>query len=130
MPTSREVVDLYYKYANAGQWDAWCDLFAEDAVFDEQLAGHIEGRETLRGMMKGFPEAYAKFQNTPRHILVDGNQAAVVSHISARASKYPDEAIEAEVMNFYQFENGKIKYVANFHDSRPFTPFLKQIGAA
>ena len=25
MPTSREVVDLYYKYANAGQWDAWCE---------------------------------------------------------------------------------------------------------
>ena len=127
---TREVVEKYYEYANAGQWDAWCDLFAEDAIFDEQLAGRIQGRETLRGMMKGFtPVAYAKFQNVPKHWVVEGNQAAVVSHISARAAKYQDEPIEADATNFYQIENGQIKYIANFHDSKPFAPFLKQIGA-
>ena len=65
---TREIVDKYYEYANAGKWDAWCDLFTEDAIYDEQLAGRIEGREVLRGMMKGFPDAYAKFQNVPKHV--------------------------------------------------------------
>jgi ketosteroid isomerase-like protein len=97
---------------------------------DEQLGGHIEGVPTLRDMMKGFPQVYAKFQNVPKQIIVDGNQGAVVSHISALASKFMDRPIEAEVTNYFRIEDGKIKYVANFHDSRPFKPFLEQIGAA
>jgi predicted ester cyclase/ketosteroid isomerase-like protein len=130
-PTTREVVDLYYKYANAGDWDSWCDLFAENYTMDEQLAGHIEGLPNLRNIMKGFtPNAYAKFQNVPRQIVVDGNQAAVVSHISAVAAKFLDRPIEAEVTNYYRIEDGKITYMANFHDSKPFKPFLEQIGAA
>jgi predicted ester cyclase/ketosteroid isomerase-like protein len=130
-PTTREVVDLYYKYANAGDWDSWCGLFAENYTMDEQLAGHIEGLPNLRSIMKGFtPDAYAKFQNVPKQIVVDGDRAAVVSHISALASKFRDRPIEAEVVNYFQVEDGKIKYMANFHDSRPFRPFLEQIGAA
>jgi hypothetical protein len=30
-------------------------------------------------------------------------------------------------MNYYQFRDGKIAYMANFHDSKPFAPFLRQI---
>jgi ketosteroid isomerase-like protein len=125
--TAREIIEAYYVHANAGNWDAWCDLFADNQVMDEQLAGHIESLETLRGMMKGMGDAYAVFQNHPKQILVDGDKAAVVSHISARAAKYPDDAIEAEVMNYFEITDGKISYMANFHDSRPFKPFLDQI---
>jgi len=123
----KETIETYYVHANNGDWMAWCDLFDENQVMDEQLAGHIEGLATLRDMMKGMGDAYAVFQNKPKQILVDGEKAAVVSHISARASKYPDEPIEAEVMNYFEVKNGKITYMANFHDSRPFKPFLDQI---
>lgn len=41
---TREVITRYYELANAGEWDAWCDLFAENQVMDEQLSGHVEGR--------------------------------------------------------------------------------------
>lgn len=122
--TPREVIDLYYRYANAGQWDAWCDLFTESMVMDEQLAGHIEGLSTLKSMMAGMGKAYSKFQNIPKHIIVSGDEGAVVSHISAaNAAGVP---IEADVMNYFRFENGKIAYMANFHDSKPFEPFLNQ----
>lgn len=123
----REIMDKYYEFANAGKWDDWCDLFADNMVMDEQLAGHIEGLATLRPMMAGMGQAYKKFQNVPKHIFADGNEGAVVSHISALAAKYPDKPIEAEVMNYFRFENGKIAYMANFHDSKPFQPFLDQI---
>lgn len=115
-----EVVNRYFEYANAGNWDAWCDLFTEDTVMDEQLAGHIEGRETLRDMMKGFPTMYDSFQNVPQHIVVDGDTAGVFSHISAVA---PGGAtIEANVGIFYQLTGGLISYMANFHDTVPFRP--------
>lgn len=121
---NREIIDKYYQHANAGDWDAWCDLFASDMVMDEQLAGHIEGLDTLRPMMAGMDKAYSKFQNVPKHILVDGDQGAAVSHISA--ANMAGEPIEAEVMNYFRFKDGKIAYMANFHDSKPFRPFLEQ----
>jgi ketosteroid isomerase-like protein len=119
---TREVVDSYYRLANAGDWDAWSDLFAADQVMDEQLAGHIEGGETLRTMMKGFPDMYASFANRPRHIVVDGDRAAVVSHISAVTSS--GGRIEADVANYFQVTGGRITYMANFHDTVPFRAAL------
>ena len=75
-------------------------------------------------------QAYAVFQNVPSAVIVEGDQGAVLSHISARAAKYPDEPIEANVMNYFTFKNGKIAYMRNVHDSKPFAPFLKQISGA
>jgi ketosteroid isomerase-like protein len=115
----RETMELYYKYANAGDWDRWCDLFTDNTVMDEQLAGHIEGANTLRGMMKGFPTMYRSFQNVPKHIFASGNEGAVVSHISAVNAA--GKTIEANVMNYFRFEDGRIAYMANFHDTKPFT---------
>lgn len=123
----REIIDKYYEHANAGDWNAWLALFSDDIVMDEQLAGHIEGLSTLRPMMAGMGKAYVKFQNVPKHIIVDGNEGAVLSHISALAAKYPTEPIEADVMNYFRFENGKITYMQNVHDSKPFAPFLRQM---
>ncbi|PYE54798.1 ester cyclase [Deinococcus yavapaiensis] len=125
--STRDVIDAYYRLANAGDWSAWCDLFTDDLVMDEQLAGHIETLATLRPMMDGMGTAYSRFQNVPRHIIVSENEAAVVSHISALAAKYPDRPIEAEVMNYFRLRDGKIAYMANFHDSVPFKPFLDQL---
>lgn len=124
---NRRILEQYYEHANAGRWSDWCDLFTDDMVMDEQLAGRIEGLATLRPMMDGMGQAYATFRNVPKEILVDGDQGAVVSHISARAAMYPDEPIEADVMNFFRFRDGKIAYMANFHDSKPFAPFLRQL---
>ena len=117
---TREVVDTYYRLANSGEWDAWCDLFAADQTMDEQLAGHVEGRETLREMMKGFPEMYASFANVPRHVVVDGEQAAVVSDITGRT--HDGITVEAKVCNYFRVTGGLISYFANFHDSVPFAP--------
>lgn len=121
MDTS-DVVTRYYVLANAGEWDAWCDLFAPDQVMDEQLAGHVEGRAKLREMMSGFPAMYTAFTNQPVHTVVAGDQAAVVSHISARTVS--GESIEADVCNYFQVADSQITYMANFHDSVPFRPIL------
>jgi ketosteroid isomerase-like protein len=119
---TRQIIDTYYRLANAGEWDAWCDLFDEQVVMDEQLAGHVEGLSTLRSMMSGMG-AYQSFQNRPQIIIVEGEQAVVVSHISAVAAKAPTQPIEADVMNYFIVRNGKITYLKNVHDTRPFDPF-------
>ncbi|MDF5752070.1 nuclear transport factor 2 family protein [Spongiactinospora sp. TRM90649] len=116
--TTRQTIERYYEYANAGDWSRWCDLFTEKAVVDEQIAGRLEGQDTLREAVAGFPKIYRSFRNEPRHVVVSGDQAGVVSHISAVAAN--GEAIEAEVMNYFRLEEGRIAYMANFHDTMPF----------
>lgn len=120
---TKAVVTRYYELANAGNWDAWCDLFAVDQVMDEQLAGHVEGRETLRTMMAGFPGMYASFRNQPKELIAEDDRVAVVSHISAVT---PGGArIEADVMNFFRVVDGAITYMANFHDTQSFHAALQ-----
>lgn len=121
---TREVIDKYYSTVNAGNWDAWLTLFHETVVIDEQLAGHVEGLGILRGAIGGMKKGYSKFQNVPKHIVINGDEACVVSHISAANAK--GVPIEANVANYFRLEGGKIAYMANFHDSVPFQPFLKQ----
>jgi ketosteroid isomerase-like protein len=121
---TRDVIEMYYDSVNRGDWDTWLTLFKDDVAIDEQLAGHVEGVEILRGAIDVMQRGYSKFQNVPRHIVVEGEQAAVVSHISAaNASREP---IEADVANYFRLEDGKIAYMANFHDSVPFQPFTSQ----
>jgi ketosteroid isomerase-like protein len=111
---TRQVIDRYYELANAGAWDDWCDLFSADTRMD--------GRETLRAMMKGFPETYASFTNRPRHVVVSDATAAVVSHISGRTRH--GDSVEADVCNYFEIADGHITYMANFHDTVPFRPVL------
>ncbi len=113
-----EVLIRYYQLANSGDWKSWCALFAEDMVMDEQLAGRIEGRRQLQTMMGGFDEMYASFQNVPRHYIVSNGEAAAVSHITAVTPA--GDRIEADVMNYFRVEAGRIAYMANFHDTIPF----------
>lgn len=121
---TREIIDQYYQTANAGEWEKWVELFSTDVVIDEQLAGHVEGVEILRGAIDGLRKGYSKFQNIPKHIIISDGEAAVFSHISAaNASGAP---IEAEVANYFQIRDGKIAYMANFHDTVPFKPFTEQ----
>jgi ketosteroid isomerase-like protein len=121
---TQDIINKYYETANAGDWQSWVSLFADNIVMDEQLAGHLEGIATLQGAIGGIEKGYSRFQNQPNHIVINGDEACVVSHISAaNASGVP---IEANVANYFRIENGKIAYMSNFHDTRPFDPFVNQ----
>jgi uncharacterized protein (TIGR02246 family) len=119
---TREVIETYYKAATAGDWDTWLDLFHEDVVMDEQLAGHVEGKNFLREVVEAIKTGYEKFENVPKHIVVDGDSAAAITHISAR-SKGID--VEADAANYFELRDGRIAYTANIHDTVPFQPFME-----
>lgn len=121
MASIQEHLSRYYAYANAGDWAAWCDLFAEDTVLDEQLAGRIEGLPALRRLMKDGLTGYAEFQNVPERALISGLEAAVLSRITGKT--HTGAVISARVMNYFRFDDaGKIAYMTNVHDTVPFAP--------
>ncbi len=114
---TREIVEKYFEYVNAGEWDKYLDLFADDIVMDEQLMGHVEGKAHLAQSIEAL-KAAPKFQNKPQEIVVEGDKAMVVWHISAVGPAGP---IEADGANFYKIKDGKIAYFSNYHDTAPFT---------
>lgn len=121
---TRDVVIKYFDSVNAGDWDAWLSLFDENVVMDEQLAGHLEGIDTLRGAVGALKKGYSKFLNRPLEVVVEGDRAAALWHIEAANAK--GVPIDAKGANFFKINNGKIVYMSNFHDTVPFKPFTEQ----
>ena len=121
---TREVIDRYYETVNAGDWDTWLTLFADDVVIDEQLAGHLEGVGVLRGAVGAMKKGYSKFLMLPEHVVIEAEQAAVVWHCeAANATGVP---IDVRGANYFRVEESKIVYMANFHDKGAFAPFTSQ----
>jgi ketosteroid isomerase-like protein len=121
---TREVIDRYYETVNAGDWDTWLTLFADDVVVDEQLAGHLEGVGVLRGAVGAMKRGYSKFLMLPEHVVIEAEQAAVIWHCeAANATGVP---IDVRGANYFRVEEGKIVYMANFHDKGAFAPFTSQ----
>lgn len=66
-----EVEQAFRHYWRTGavdeDWDAWCDLFTEDARYVEHFFGEMTGRETIRAwirpiMLEGYPELYTVYE--------------------------------------------------------------------
>ena len=90
---------------------------------DEQLAA-ICRIDVLRGGVDGLKRGYSRFTNTPEVIVIEGEKAMIVWHIQAANAK--GVPIDAKGANYFIVKNGKITYMANFHDSIPFKPFTEQ----
>ena len=87
----RDVLIAYYRTANAGDWQAWLTLFQEDVVIDEQLAGHVEGLDILRGAIGGMEKGYSRFQNVPKHMVCQGNEArGRLAHLGRQRGRRAD----------------------------------------
>jgi ketosteroid isomerase-like protein len=116
-PSPQELLDRYYTSVNSGDWDTWLTLFDDNLVMDEQLMGHVEGIGTLRNVVNDLRK-FPKFQMTPLHTTVQGNEGMVAWHFDAIT---PDnKTISINGANYFRFQDGKIVYMSNYHDTKPF----------
>jgi ketosteroid isomerase-like protein len=121
---TQQVVRDYYRAVNSGNWEAWLGLFADNAIVDEQLAGHLEGIDSLRPAVDGLRKGYSKFQMHPMHTVVSGDEASVIWHCEAANAK--GVPIDAHGANWFEVKRGRITRMSTHHDSVPFRPFLEQ----
>jgi ketosteroid isomerase-like protein len=118
---TREVVTKCFEFMNAGRWEEYLNLFADDLVMDEQLLGHSEGKAHLAQSVESLRKA-AKLQNQPLEIVVEGARAMAVWHMEATLA--PGVNLSVKGANYYRIVNGKIVYFSNYHDTAPFAPIL------
>ena len=118
---TKKIIEKYFEYVNAGKWDDYLGLFADDIVMDEQLMGHIEGKEQLAKGLEQLKNA-KQFRNEPVQIVAERNRAMAVWHITAMPVEGVN--IDAKGANYYELENGRIKYFSNYHDTAPFAAIM------
>jgi ketosteroid isomerase-like protein len=53
-------IDYWSKGAVGEDWDAWADLFTEDATYVEHILGNKSGREKIRAWIKPIMAEYGE----------------------------------------------------------------------
>jgi ketosteroid isomerase-like protein len=119
----RQTVLKYFEYVNAGAWEDYLQLFADDVVMDEQLAGHLVGIDEVRKGIAGLRTA-PHFQNSLVDMVVEGEIAMARWHIDADFGE--GRLVDARGVNYFRIVSGKIVYFANYHDTRPFDVLFAQ----
>ncbi len=115
---TRELIQKYFDCVNSGDWNTWLTLFDEHAVMEDALSPRMEGLEALRGSAAGIQQGFRSFKNHIVEMVVEGDRGMVVCRIDAVTAG--GNPLESTGANFYRVANGKITYMASFHDREPF----------
>jgi ketosteroid isomerase-like protein len=118
------VVEAYFRSANGGDWEGWADLFADDAILEEPI-GTVKGAAAIRAGTKVLTEGYRTFQNKLLSVIVDGEEAVAITHISAVTRG--GAAVEVDAANVYRISGGKILHQRNYFDPAGLRPFLDEL---
>ena len=116
--TTKEIIEKYFECINSGDWETWMTLFNDHVVMDEALSGRMEGIQAMRDSVDGIQQQFQKFENHIQEIVVEGDKAMVICRIEAVTTG--GTPLESTGANYYKIENGKIVYMASFHDREPF----------
>ena len=86
---SREELDrafqLYWRTGAVGEdWDAWADLFTEDADYIEHFLGTMKGREAIRAWIKPIMEQYCELYTAYEWHTIDEAGGRVIVYMQNR----------------------------------------------
>jgi SnoaL-like domain len=86
---SREEIEgafrTYWRAGAVGEdWDAWADLFVDDAVYIEHVLGTLHGREAIRAWIKPIMARYGELYTVYEWHLIDETSGRVVVYMQNR----------------------------------------------
>jgi hypothetical protein len=75
----------YWQTGAVGEnWDAWADLFTEDAEYVEHVLGNLEGREAIRNWIKPIMAQYGEIYTAYEWHTVDPEAGRVIVYMQNR----------------------------------------------
>jgi hypothetical protein len=123
-PKRAEVEAAFEKYLHAGaysrDWNAWADLFAEDAAYHEVQYGTFHGREEIRRWivttMAGVPDMYFP---PIKWRLIDGEQVCFCLDNAYPNPKDPQAPpISFPTVTYLKYRDGLWCYELDVYDVR------------
>ena len=83
-----EIEQAFRAYWQAGavgeNWDAWADLFTEDADYVEHVLGNLKGREAIRAWIKPIMAQYGELYSKYEWHTVDPDAGRVIVYMQNR----------------------------------------------
>jgi len=75
----------YWRTGAVGEdWNAWCDLFTEDASYIEHMYGNMHGREAIRAWIVPIMEKYGEIYTAYEWHVVDPDSGRIVFYLQNR----------------------------------------------
>lgn len=80
-----EAFRTYWQTGAVGEdWDAWADLFTEDAAYVEHVLGNLAGREAIRAWIKPTMAQYGELYTVYEWHTVDPTSGRVIVYMQNR----------------------------------------------
>ncbi len=75
----------YWRTGAVGEdWDAWADLFTEDALYVEHVLGNLHGREAIRAWIKPIMAQYGELYTVYEWHTIDPEAGRVIVYMQNR----------------------------------------------
>ena len=76
---------IYWQTGAVGEdWDAWADLFTEDADYVEHVLGHLKGREAIRAWIKPIMAQYGELYTAYEWHSIDPEAGRAIVYMQNR----------------------------------------------
>lgn len=111
----KEIVNSYFQLINEERFDEFFELFDPDVEFHAPFDFNAKGIKNVKPFYLGIPENYSEHVDTPEHINVSGNRAAVFIDFKGKGADGSPVGFKAS--DWFVIENGKIKSLNIFFDS-------------
>ena len=80
-----QAFQLYWRTGAVGEsWDAWADLFTEDADYVEHVLGNLKGREAIRNWIKPIMAQFGELYTAYEWHMIDESKGRVCVYMQNR----------------------------------------------
>ena len=121
----QNTIKKYFEFINDEKFDELFRLFCEDADLTCPVGFRAKGIEKIKAFYLMVPSNYPKHLDTPIDTLIQEDRAAVLIQFEGKsASGIP---VRFMAIDWFTFENHKIKTLNIFYDSLRLSRLLRKI---
>lgn len=110
-------VTRYFSAMNAEHWDAFADVWCEDARHRAPLVGWREGRDTIVAFYRGLFDLWSSHHDRPTRYVVGDDGAYVTVEVTYVGTLKDGRELTFEAVDTIEVRDGRIAVLQTWYDS-------------